>query len=295
MRRPTAVAGDNGNGSNSGSYRDLDRKIDNVVDKVDQDLVRFRGEIREDFQNHQARSEANFQNFQTNIASQIRNALGSPKSPQVVPLIGTAIGIITVLGSVIGFIYSDLNASIDKTDKSATKALEKLANAQATELTLRAASEQRIYDVITRVNENVWHKDAQAEFERREDEERELQFTALKDSVTVLAGGVTRLAAEIVPRAEHDRQWANDKEMIGRVEASMTQSINRVLEHLNKFEDRSALKFDTLDHDTHPYGTADVFKDLGSRVQNLQDQLLRFLVPGPSATAPAAPKVGGQD
>lgn len=247
-----------------GAYQALDRKIDNVEHKVEQDLIRFRGEIREDFQT-----------LTSNISQQIRSALGNGRSPQVVPLIGTAIGIVTVLGSVIGFIYNDLGHATDK-----------LAEAQGKELALRTDSERRIYDALGKINDTVWHKDAQGEFERREDEERDMQFSALKDSVTVLAGSVTRLAGEIVPRAEHDRQWANDKEMIARVESGLNQSLNRLAEHVNKGDDRNALKFDDLDKATHPYGTADVVKDFGLRIQDLQDKLFRFLLPGPAATAP---------
>lgn len=254
----------NGDGSD---YRTLDRKIDNVEHKVDQDLIRFRGEIREDFQN-----------FQTNIAAQIRGAMNGGKSPQVVPLIGTAIGIVTVLGSVIGFINSDLNNSIDKVDKASTKAIEKLTVAQGNELSLRADSERRIYDSLTRINDQVWHKDAQAEFERREDEVREIEHSEAVRDTAVVMDGLKTLGVSIVPKAQLDQEYS-----------ALQESLGRVLAHLNQFEDRAATKFDSLERETHPYGTADVFKDLGTRVQDIQDKLFRLLVPV------APPGAKGQD
>lgn len=270
--RPRRARGPNvANGGGLGGYQALDRKIENVEIKVEQDLVRFRGEIREDFQN-----------FQTNIANQIKSALGNggkTSGAMVIPLIGTAIGIMSVLGSVIGFINSDLNSSIDKVDKATTKAIEKLTVAQGTELTLRADSERRIYDAVTRVNDLTWHKDAQVEFERREDEIRDLQFGVAKDAIAALTGGLKELATNVVPKAQADQQYG-----------ALQESLTRVLAHLTQFEDRASTKFDSLERETHPYGTADVFKDLGNRVQGLQDWLFRFLTPSPVQAVPPVGK-----
>lgn len=266
-------------GRGSGGYQVLDRKIDGVALKLDQDQVRFRSEYRDDFQNLQA-----------NIASQIKSALGNGRgggAGLVIPLLGTGLGIVTILGSIITFVYGDLNSSIDKADKAASKGIEKLVGALASEQTLRTDSDRRIYDAIGKVSDNVWHKDAQAEFERREDEERGLEVEGLKETSARLGAEQIRLASVVVPRAEHDEQWANIKELILRVEVELAGSLNRLAEHVNKGDDRNAVKFDDLEKASHPLGIADEVRDLQAQIRDTNDKFFRIIQP--SSAGPIGP------
>jgi Na+-transporting methylmalonyl-CoA/oxaloacetate decarboxylase gamma subunit len=260
-------------------YRALDQKIETVEQRVEAKLDRFENKFNE-----------SFQNLQTNLTAQIRTSSAkNGGSSQVIPLLSLGLGIVLLFGSVLTFIYSDLSASIKRTDDSLKDSVEKVTNAHDKEQALRADSERRIYDSITRVNDQTWHKDAQVEFERREDEIRDLQFTVAKDAITTLTGGLERLAVNIVPRAEHEQQWNNEKELIARVESGLNNSMNRLAEHVNKGDDRAATKFDELERETHPYGTADVFRELQTRVQDVQDKLFRLLVPSPPPTSGPGP------
>lgn len=231
-------------GGSPWNYQSLDNKIVRVEEDLRGQINEVRREIREGI---------------TALGEKLdrRDAHQKVEKPangsnQIYGFIGTAVGIISLLGTWFSYVSSNLESKI-QVNRETIESVDK-ARVEGQKLTF----------------EKLVSKDAFAEHTRRIDERNELEQ---KYTDRMLA----KFDSELVPRTENDQRWKDQTEDIGRLERQLSNSIDRVVEHLNKSDETSSNKFTELEKVVHGYGLGDEVKDLQTQVRNATDKLFDLI------------------
>lgn len=243
----------------NGAFQSLDQKIVRVEGDLRAEIGEVRREIREGIAGLGEKLDRSLDRsaLERSAARETSGNGGKEKGGDktfvlVSSLIGTAIGIITLLGSWFGYVSNTLDSKIADV-KAAVEVEEKL----------RSESQRSLF-------EKTVSKDAFVEYAKRIDEVSELEQ---KYNEKMLA----KFDSELVPRTENDQRWKDQSEDIGRLERQLSNSLDRVVEHLNKSDETSANKFTELEKVVHGYGLGDEVKDLQTQVRNGTDKLFDLI------------------
>lgn len=271
-----------------GGYQSLDRKIDAVERDFRAEIGAIRVEMREgnatilDRIDKSAAAAAN-----TAAAIAASATAHGPKQTNpfqlVIGLGSTAIAIIGLLGSWFSYVSSNLTSSIAAVAAAANKDAAALSLALTQEQHDRIDDRRLVYTAIEKESAKAWSKDAQIESERRIDERNVMEQTYLHETIARLDKDHDNLANHMVPREEHDRERAEEKEAQARSERQLTESINHVVEHLNKSDERVDAKFSEQEKVLHAVGISDELKNLESHQRDIDEKFFRLLssqVPG---------------
>lgn len=275
------VANGNGNGLTSPSFQFLDSKIDASDQKFNKAISELRTEAKES---------------ETRILEHFDRHQPKPSSPTWLITIG---GIaLAALTSVFSYVSNNLDSKINAASVSTNQQMSAFTSLISTETRDRDEDKKRTYQYM---NEHLYNKDAQVEFEKRMDERNAYQLaTYNRDLMTVqdqfvhIASTMTVMNGEMVTREEHKQRWADENDAIARMERTTADSLTRITEHLNKSDESAAANYTEVNRSIHGYGIADEVKDLNSQLHDLNDKIFRLIAPSLPPSTDNTPSKGGQ-
>lgn len=248
------------NGSPPASYyQSLDRKIDAVERDFRVEIGAIRTEMRDG----------------NNAILDKIDRTSKPTSPY--QLIGTAFIIITALGSAGAYVVSNQNATIVTVSTTLTADIAANSKSIKDETKSRTEDQLHIYELIGKNAEKEWSKDAQTEFEKRIDERNQLEQSYEHETFARIDRRDETLQNNIVPRAEHEQRWIDEKASQDRNDRMLAGSIDRLAEHVNKSDEGTSLKFSDIEKVIHGYGIADELKDLQAQLRDIGDKVFRWI------------------
>lgn len=188
---------------------------------------------------------------------------------------GAGIGTVAIMlaGAVIAPIISSVTAvgvAVTEETKARIATEDKEADA-------RLVSQRRIYDEMEKNVDKAWSKDAHVEFEKRIDERNSLEQSYNSKELARIDAAIALIQANYVPFRDHEQRWAEERASREVIVGALTNSINRVTEHLNKTDERLDAKVGDIDKVIHGYGIADELRDLQTLQRNNSDKLFELI------------------
>lgn len=267
----------NGNGSSAGAgaiYAAFDRKMEGIERDLRQDFANYRTENNNTFSDFRSEIKSDIASLRSQI-SEVLSKIGNNNKPAAISG-GGGLGntnTFVIIAATIILPLCGLGAYVvGNLDTKFSKAVDTNAHDIEVEKQARTDSTRVMY-------EKTWPKEAQIEYEKRVDERNGLEAHFQDEVNTQVINEIKTVVAQMVPRAEHEQRWTDQKEQITTLEHSLSESLNRLAEHVNAGDKTVADKFSDVDKSLHGYGIADEMKDIQNQLRDAQDRIFHLATP----------------
>lgn len=283
------------------AYAQLDRKIDIIERDFRSDIAATNTKIDGVSSKIDRVMESIFERLDrrdgiASLAKSHGNGGGNGKTSSTDPyqLIATASGLCLLFGGLGTYVINNVNSSIAANLERTNSAMTVISDALKKETVDRVDSDRRMYDFISTGFAKEWSKDAQAEFERRIDERAAMQHEFNTASLARLdkEQDATKIYMQtaIVPREEHKQERELESEAKAHTEKAFSESLDRVVAHLNQSDLRTEQKFSEMEKAIHGFGLVDEVKSMRDELQSLSAKFFSLITGiGSNGKPPGSP------
>lgn len=261
-------------------YARFDSKFEGMERDLKNDIAGYRSESNKSFSEFRSDIRSDIESLRT-LMSEVLSKLGAANVANNRPFTVGSSGkeglgntnTFVIIAATIILPLCGLGAYVvGNLDTKFSKAVDTNAHDIEVEKQARTDSTRVMY-------EKTWPKEAQIEYEKRVDERNGLEAHFQDEVNTQVINEIKTVVAQMVPRAEHEQRWTDQKEQITTLEHSLSESLNRLAEHVNAGDKTVADKFSDVDKSLHGYGIADEMKDIQNQLRDAQDRIFHLATP----------------